>query len=275
MRFLQSIGVPHFALLPYRYLLVVLARVFAHHPDPDPASLRLLGRWFWRAALLGPEIYKGSATGGTRMLGTRVRPSDLSGSIGGLLNALDNHQVTLPDLRRFRTNEAATKITLCSWWDLGPRSPDTAERFEQSQLAEALIDGATRADVVPSFFARRTVDEPYRLWAANRALLPTLKEPLTEVAGLFAQRPATMTEEHWGRVLRSHSISPESENLLSRGDGVGFLEARQADLQRVLESFLRRKCEWDRESVHIEDLAQVQLGAMRQRTRRAGQRALA
>ncbi|MGH4017620.1 MAG: DUF262 domain-containing protein, partial [Pseudonocardiaceae bacterium] len=43
----------------------------------------------------------------------------------------------------------------------------------------------------------------------------------------------------------SHSISSESENLLSSGEVVGFLETRQADLQRVLESFLRRKCEWD------------------------------
>lgn len=246
VQFLQSAGVPHFALLPYRYLLVVLTRVFAHHPEPDPASLRLLGRWFWRAALLGPEIFKGSATGGTRMLGARVRPGDLSGSIGGLLGALDNHQVTLPDLRRFRTNEAATKIALCSWWDLGPRSPETAERFEQAQLAEALIDGATRTDVVPSFFARRAVDEPYRLWAANRTLLPELEEPLTEVAGLFSQRPATMNEELWARVLRSHTIDPGAEDLLAdTGAAIDFLKTRQTGLQRVLESFLRRKCEWE------------------------------
>ncbi|MGH3923820.1 MAG: hypothetical protein ACRDTT_13280 [Pseudonocardiaceae bacterium] len=243
VRFLQSIGVPHFALLPYRYLLVVLTRVFAHHPDPDPANLRLLGRWFWRAAVLGPEIFKGSATGAMRMLCTRVRPGDLTGSIGDLLSALDNHHVKVPDLRRFRTNEAAAKITLCSWWDLGPRSPDTADCFEQSQLAGALIDRPTAADVVPSFFARQTVPEPYRLWAASRVLLPELKEPLSAVAGVFAQRPITMDEELWARVLHSHSISSESENLLSSGEVVGFLETRQADLQRVLESFLRRKCE--------------------------------
>ena len=74
VRFLQSIGVPHVALLAYRYLLVVLTRVFAHHPDPDPANLRLLGRWYWRAAVLGPEIFKGSTTGAVRILCTEVRP---------------------------------------------------------------------------------------------------------------------------------------------------------------------------------------------------------
>jgi hypothetical protein len=115
VRFVQSIGVPHVALLAYRYLLVVLTRVFAHHPELDPANLRLLGRWYWRAAVLGPEIFKGSTTGAVRILCARVDPSDLTGSIRDLLGALDNHQVTLPDLRRFRTNEASAKITLCSF----------------------------------------------------------------------------------------------------------------------------------------------------------------
>ena len=245
VQFLQSIGVPHFALLPYRYLIVVLTRAFAHYPDPDPANLRLLGRWFWRAAVLGPEIFKGSATGAMRMLCTRVRPGDLTGSIDELLSVLDKHHVKVPDLHRFRTNEAAAKITLCSWWDLGPRSPDTGNPFEQSQLAVALIDRPTAADVVLSIFARRTVPERYRLWSSNRVLVPALDEPLSTVSGVFSQRPLLMAKDLWDRVLRSHAISPESENLLSSGKVVGFLETRQADLQRVLESFLRRKCEWD------------------------------
>ncbi|MGH3873815.1 MAG: DUF262 domain-containing protein [Pseudonocardiaceae bacterium] len=245
VRFLQSIGVPHVALLAYRYLLVVLARVFAHHAEPDPASLRLLARWYWRAAVLGPGIFKGGTTGAMRLLCTRVRPGDLSGSIGDLLSALDNeHQVTLPDLRRFRVNEATARIALCSWWELGPRSPDTGTRFELSQLAEVLLDRATAADAVPVFVARRFVPEPYRLWASNRALVPVLTESVTEVSGAFLQRPFDVSEEMWPQVLHSHSISAESESHLAAGDIVVFLESRQADLQHVLESFLRRKCEW-------------------------------
>jgi hypothetical protein len=50
--FLQDhAGVPHFSLLAYRHLLVVLARFFAHYPEPDDRSLVLLRRWFWRAAV--------------------------------------------------------------------------------------------------------------------------------------------------------------------------------------------------------------------------------
>ncbi|MGH3827230.1 MAG: DUF262 domain-containing protein, partial [Pseudonocardiaceae bacterium] len=174
VRFLQSIGVPHVALLAYRYLLVVLTRVFAHHPDPDPANLRLLGRWYWRAAVLGPGIFKGSTTGAMRILCTKVRPDDLSGSIGDLLGELDDHEVMLPDLRRFRTNEATAKIILCSWWDLDPRSPDTGAPFELPQLTETLVDRATAADAVAVIVARRFVPEPFRFWASNRALVPVL-----------------------------------------------------------------------------------------------------
>lgn len=244
VRFLQSIGVPHVALLAYRYLLVVLTRVFAHHPEPDPANLRLLSRWYWRAAVLGPEIFKGSTTGAVRILCTRVDPSDLSGSIRDLLDALDDHQVKLPELRRFRTNEASAKITLCSWWERGPRSPDTGDRFELPQLTKALMDRATAADAVAVFVARRFVPEPYRLWASNRALVPVLTEPVTEVSGAFLQRPFDVPEDTWAQVLRSHSISTKSECQLAVGDTVAFLRSRQADLQEVLESFLRRKCEW-------------------------------
>lgn len=245
VRFLQSIGVPHVALLAYRYLLVVLTRVFAHYPEPDPANLRLLGRWYWRAAVLGPEIFKGGTTGAVRILCTRVRAGDLSGSIRDLLGALDDHQVKLPDLRRFRTNEASAKITLCSWWERGPRSPDTGDRFDQQHLAKALIDSATAADAVPVFVARRFVPEPYRLWAANRALVPVLAEPSTEVAGAFLECLLDMPEDTWQQVFDSHSISPESgRHGLVDGDTVAFLRSRQTDLRQVLESFLRRKCEW-------------------------------
>ncbi|MBV9012710.1 MAG: DUF262 domain-containing protein [Pseudonocardiales bacterium] len=260
VHFLQSVGVPHVALLAYRYLLVVLTRVFAHHPEPDPANLRLLARWYWRAALLGPEIFKGGTTGAMRILCTRVRPGDLSGSIGALLEVLDGHQVTLPELGRFRTNEASAKIILCSWWDLGPRSPDTGAPFELPALTEALIDRATAADAVPVFFARRSIPESYRLWAANRALVPVLTEPTTEVSGAFLQRPFDVPEDTWTQVLRSHAISAESECQLAAGDAVAFLKSRQADLQDVLEAFLQRKCEWgfeDTPPLHeliIEDL---------------------
>ncbi len=37
---------PHFAFLPYRHLLVVLTRVFGHHPTLDHRQIQLLRRWY-------------------------------------------------------------------------------------------------------------------------------------------------------------------------------------------------------------------------------------
>lgn len=58
------------------------------------------------------------------------------------------------------------------------------------------------------------------------------------------QRPFDVPEDTWAQVLRSHSISTESERQLPAGDTVAFLRSRQQDLQHILESFLWRKCEW-------------------------------
>ena len=113
--FLQgSVGIPHLSLLPHRYLLVVLARFFGHFPDPAPRNLILLRRWFWRAAVLGPEIFKGSAKGAMRALNNRIVPGDESGSVQGLLTAASRAPFAWPNVRRFRTNEASTRIVLAA-----------------------------------------------------------------------------------------------------------------------------------------------------------------
>jgi Protein of unknown function DUF262 len=259
--FLGAIGVPHFTFLPYKYLLIVLTRVFAHHPVLDPTNSRLLGRWFWRAALLGPEIFKGSATGAAHGLCGRVRPDDLTGSVRDLLGALDRPQPGLPELRHFRTNEAATKIVLCSWWDLGPRDPNSGLPYEQPQLAETLTERSTAADAVRYLVPYRQVPQRYRLWAANRVLMPSIAEPTNVVGDALVWRPPDVDEEQWQQVHRSHGITPEIAVLLASDDVERLLVARQTELAQVLESFLQRKCEWGFENTPplaemvIEDLS--------------------
>ena len=89
--FLQdNAGVPHISFLPYRFLLVVLSRFFAHFPTPHPRNLELISRWFWRAALLGPTPFKGSTTGAVRALNGRIVPGQESTSAQGLLAAIEH-----------------------------------------------------------------------------------------------------------------------------------------------------------------------------------------
>lgn len=244
--FLQNdAGVPHFSLLTYRYLLIVLTRVFGHFPEPDPINRRLLRRWYWRAALLGPEIFKGSSTGARQALCSKVQSNDLTGSVQNLLNALDRPAPRLPELRRFRTNEAATKITLCSWWALEPRDPSTGEPSERARLAECLTDRPTAADAVRYVVPNRLVPEQYRLWAANRVLLPFMEQEAGKtVDAVLANPPLAVDEDTWSRVLDSHLITHEMVTLLRDGNVATFLQVRQERLLSNLEGFLQRMCEW-------------------------------
>lgn len=244
VEFVKSAGVPHYGMLPYRYLLVVLTRFLALHPNPRPAELRLLRRWFWRAAVAGPAIAKGSTTGATRTLCGKIVNSDAGASLRGLLDVVGEVEPPLPDPRRFKTNESAAKIIVCCWWSLGPRHPDTGEEYSTDDVTDALAESSTAADAIRPIFARRSVPEPRRLWAANRLLMPVLDEDLPAVSGLLQRRPADLPEEVWSQTLCSHAITPEIERFLIEDDVPRFVEARQEKLTRDLQEFLRRRCEW-------------------------------
>ena len=122
VRFLQSVaGVPHSTFLPYRYSLVVLARLFAHYPDPDDRTIQLLRRWFWRLMLVGPEFFPGNESDIILTLNQAVRPADLEGSVLRLLGLIPKSraEARYPIVNCFARAESTTRLTLCSWWSMG------------------------------------------------------------------------------------------------------------------------------------------------------------
>jgi Protein of unknown function DUF262 len=243
VRFLQQdAGVPHISMLPYRFLLIVLTRVFAHFPEPGQRNIRLLRRWFWRTALVGPELFKGGSTGTTRALNGRVRSRDLSGSVQDLLAPVSVHTGFVPDLTVFKTGTAATKTVLCSWWDLGPRSLRSGEPFEQRELAEQLQGRATAADAA-RIIIDGSVPSPFRTWAANRILIPN-EDEADEIDGRLLSQFMFTADGRWDAVLTSHSIDREALNFLDSGKTVEFLRHRQTLLSSHLDEFLARMCEW-------------------------------
>ncbi|MFI9556901.1 DUF262 domain-containing protein [Nonomuraea endophytica] len=263
--FLQKeAGVPHFSFLAYRYLLVVLTRFFAHYPVPGEHNIRLLRRWFWRAAILGPGIFRGSATGAMQTLGHRIKPGDIAGSLQGLFSLVDRTEFIPINLKRFRTDESATRILLCSWWNLRPRWPVTGDEIDSSQLAESLVDQATAAKAIRAIFGSGSVS---RILAANRILLPTTTErdsdsslPLDEVLGnqidsILSAQPLDLDAPTWRAVLRSHSIGVEAELALTTGDVDQFLTNREQTMLEDLQRFLARMCEWEQEDTpSLDDL---------------------
>ncbi|GLZ41165.1 DUF262 domain-containing protein [Actinokineospora sp. NBRC 105648] len=245
VEFLQEHAyVPHVAMLPYRNLLIVLARFFAHHPDPGHHNLRLLRRWFWRAAVIGPERFKGGTTGAIRALCAAVIPGAVTASLAGMLALVDSTAHPIPDLRRFRANEARTKITLCAWWYAEPRSVETGDVFDQAALADCLTDAWTASGAVRSVIVRRDTPEELRQYAANRVLMPPLLTADSEVAPILLAPPDGLVGHELDKVLDSHALSNQMLAMLRVGNYREFLIERHGLLRERLRIFLELMCEW-------------------------------
>ncbi|MFP8905443.1 DUF262 domain-containing protein [Streptomyces atacamensis] len=242
--FLQNeAGVPHLSLLAYRALLVVLTRFFAHFPVPEVNTLRLLRRLYWRVAVSGPAVFKGSFTQVSRVLCARIRKGDEHGSVRGLMDTMAEAPRSLPTIERFRTNEAAAKIILSSWWSLRPRSLMTGEPYDAQDLSTLLGDQKTAAMAAHVVFSRGLTAQQ-QLYASNRVFLPTATDPVSEIPVMLAGQPINLDDQTWEAVLASHVMDRETADLLASGDREGFLHVRQEKIANQLSAFLDRMAEW-------------------------------
>ncbi len=245
--FLQKhIGVPHLSFLVYRQLLVVLTRFFAHFPEPEENSLRLLRRLYWRVAVSGPAVFKGSFTQVGRALSARIRQGDERGSVKGLMEAMAEARPTIPNPARFKTNEATAKVILSAWWSLRPRSLVTGESFDSQDLAALLGDQPTAATVAYRIF-RRGLSPQQQFLASNRLLLPTDADPADEIPHLLSDQPVQLDHAAWDAVLASHCLDREMTDLLRSGARDAFLARRQTAVGAQLREFLDRMAEWEYE----------------------------
>ncbi len=195
--FLQDdLGVPHMAMVPFSYLLVVLSRFFSFHPDPEPRNRNLLRRWYWRAAVLGPGVFPGGTTGASRIIGQQIS-DDETGSVQGMLAALGDRPRTLPlpDVRRrFRANQAMSKLLLSNWWSRGPRDPVKGTEYDRVDLALSLDQRTTASPVVYPLVPQDQVEGDARFSATNRVLLPALDRDAAEVRSLLTENLGGLSE---------------------------------------------------------------------------------
>ena len=241
-------GVPHLSLLAYRALLVVLTRFFGHFPTPGERSRQLLRRVYWRVAVSGPAVFKGSFTAISRTLSSKIHPGDEHGSVQRLVEALHDAPPLLPSVARFKTNEATAKIVLCSWWALRPLSPVTGAPYDAQDLADLLADQTT-ASLAVSRIIRRGVSPEQALWPANHLFVPSASDPVDDFPFMLGV-PFTSSwtgGRPWGDVLASYCMTPESAGHLAAGRAHEFLRARQETVAEELERFVSRMAEWDYE----------------------------
>ncbi|WP_222316342.1 DUF262 domain-containing protein [Streptomyces cavourensis] len=245
----EKAGVPHFHLLPYRFLLVVLTRFFAHHPDPGPGGLEVLRSWFWRAAVVGPYIFRGSATGAMKAQTYKILPHSTEESLHGLIDVVERSEHAMPNAARLRTNEGAGKIILCSLWALGPRDFLTGDTIEQPRLARVIGESNTAAPAISYIVNPRNVGSSQRLSASNRLILSSTKHPANEVDSLISNQPIHLNDVEWESVLASHAVSRGMAQLLASGKVVEFLRHREQIVQQNLQDFLSEMCGWKFDSV--------------------------
>lgn len=255
--FLQTTaGVPHYTLVAYRYLIVVLTRFFSHHPDPGPRNIALLKRWYWRAAIVGPEHFKGGTPNAARILCGKINEGDLTGSVQDLLSAVNVERPRRIEARHFATKSASTKILICALWARGPRrlasTPDnqlkTGDLFTTSELGAVLAGSSTIQPAISYVIPRTAIPAKYRGWAATRLLIADDGTSDEQIAQFFFTQPIDLPEPLWEESLQSHFMTLQTRRELERLKFSEFLEERQREIESFFQGFLARNCEWQFES---------------------------
>lgn len=215
-------GVPHSSFVPFRFHILVLARFFAHHPDPEPRNLELLSRWLWRStSLAGPLGFTGS-TATVRRLAGMIRTGEESASIQRLLDATKHaNGLALPDVRDFRTNSAAGKLILSALYALHPIDPITGDSISPADLAATLGD-----ETQPRHVAMQLSKSGTGTNAANRVISVSHRQDFFE----------NLLPEH----LDSHLLD-ESMITSIETHGAEFLEARERKVEEQVRSFLSER----------------------------------
>lgn len=246
IEFLQGVaGVPHYSFLAYKYLLVVLTRFFAHHPQIDSRNTRLLRRWYWQAAVVGPEQFKGGTPNAARILCGKISESDASASIQRLLAAVQSPGPRRPDIQRFSSKDASSKMLLCALWARTPRDPITGDPYTLGDISRVLDGSSTAQPAIQTVVPRSNVPLEYRGWAANRVLMASEAFDSSELDQILSAQSLYLDEESWSNMLASHIISDKSSGLLGEAKFGEFLKERQTDLESYLGRFLAEVCEWE------------------------------
>jgi len=245
VNFLQRrADVPHFAFLPYRHLLIVLARFFAHHPDLSDRETLLLRRWFWRAAAAGPELFPGSTTGTARALCSRVIPGDRAATFSGLLSAVPREKVGYPDVGHFRSNHATGKIIACSLWALHPRSLRDGNPIGRTALIEAVGDAQTPRPAMTAIVTRRGISQQFADSTARWLLAPGLEAAPSEVPAILAAVPSGVSDDLWREVHTSHAVSEAAAAALADADFDKFVRTRTESLRLSMMAFMDSRWEY-------------------------------
>ena len=211
--FLQNeAGFIHASVLPYRFPLIVLARVFDQFPSPDARSRRLLVRWVWRGALAGEHSDSSDAAVRSHM---QAIGEDEDVSVQELLAKVPRESQLPTSRTAWRGASAVTRLFATTMIHHGPLDAYTEEPVDR----EALLDALSKRELGQVF--RAVTQSEVNVPIAARVLLPKgfLRRDLPELGA---------------EVLASLVILEDAANALLAGDDAAFVAARARTLDEAL-----------------------------------------
>jgi hypothetical protein len=212
----QEARFPHSNLLPYRFPLIVLARLFHVHPSLHPRNRQLMVRWVWRGALGGEHS---DSSQGTVQAHLGDIGEDEHESVQRLLRRVPpSYGIPTPQ-EKWNGRSAVSRLFAAAMLQRGPRNPETDDAWTD----EALLELLSREDIGKVF--RPVV--PGQDAIAARALLPR---------GFDPESLKDVSDE----ILASLAIHRDAAAALRRGDASTFVEFRIAALESLLSEVVAR-----------------------------------
>jgi Protein of unknown function DUF262 len=242
----RDADIPHEALLPYTFPIIVLAKFFRDHPHPIPRSRALLSRWVWRGAITGEHRAERIPEVRAVLAGlNEASKHDEEAAVQMLMETVSRSRPSL-EAHPFRFNSAKGRLDLLALASLGPRHLIDGD---STDLGPLFSRGSTRAaplDVGP-LFARYGARAVTTLWtgkddasdAVERSLASVLiHPPIGRRLLMSALRSATP------EVLMSHGIDAEAGDALRAHDDKHLIDLRGRRLREHVAAFLDAHARW-------------------------------
>lgn len=230
--------IPHLRLLPNSAPLVVLARFFTLHPEPNERCTTLLVRWVWRWFLSRDVGDHTMDERSLKRLGIKGIDDDLEASVQRLLELVrHNSPCNFVTVAAFDARAAQSRLALLGMASHKPRRLGLTPTTDTNEIDVAeLIGQADLAAFRPLFpLVGGFTSNP-----ANRLLLPGSSAAVEELRSFVRAHGV----DH--PVLTSHLIRPPAAQAILDDDMMAALNDRQGALMGAVDKLGERLAEWGR-----------------------------
>jgi hypothetical protein len=223
--------IPHLRLLPNTAPLVVLARFFALHPEPNERCTTLLVRWVWRWFFSNDLDDRALKRRGVAEIN-----DDLEASVQRLLLLVHSApSINFLAPGAFDARAAQSRLALLAMASSKPRRLGIEATADTSEIDIAeLIRRSDLAAFRPLFpLTGGLTSAP-----ANRLLLPGHGAALGELQSFIRSHGI----DH--AILRSHLIWPDAAEAIVNDDMVTALDRRRSAVDDAVDELGERLAEW-------------------------------